>query len=127
MSDAREQGPADVPREPLRIPTWLRPESPVPTFVGIGVSLLGFVLILVAWGQVAGESQVFLQIPYVLSGGLTGIALVMSGLTIVNVAAKRQDAAARDRQNAQLMSLLSELESAVSEPAAARRPGQSRR
>ena len=106
----------DAPQERrLRPPTWLRAGSPALTYIGIGVAMIGFVLILVAWGQVAGETQVYLQVPYLVSAGLTGVGLVMVGLTIVNVAAKQRDAADRDRQIDQLVSILEELKSALGE------------
>ena len=98
-----------------RLPTWLRGSSPALTFIGMGVAIVGFVLILVAWGQVAGETQVYLQLPYLVSAGLTGLGLVMVGLTVVNVAAKRRDAADRDRQMDQLVSILAELKATLAE------------
>ena len=98
-----------------RLPSWTRSGSPVLTYIGVGVSVLGFVLILIAWGQVAGETQVYLQVPYLVSAGLSGVGLVMVGLTIVNVAAKQRDAADRDRQIDQLVSILDELKSALGE------------
>jgi hypothetical protein len=39
-----------------------------------------------------------LQKPYLVSAGFTGLGLIMLGLIIVNVAAKRQDGAERARQ-----------------------------
>ena len=98
-----------------RLPAWLRGTSPALTFIGVGVAIIGFVLIAVAWGQVAGETQVYLQLPYLVSAGLTGLGLVMVGLTVVNVAAKRRDAADRDRQIDQLVSILQELKATLAE------------
>jgi hypothetical protein len=108
-------------RRRLRVPRWLKGNSPAPTFIGVGVAIVGFVLIMVAWGQVAGETQVYLQMPYLVSAGLTGLALVMVGLTIVNVAAKQRDAVDRDRQIDQLVSILGELKSTMDESAKGRR------
>jgi uncharacterized membrane protein len=105
----------------VRVPVWLRAGSPAATYVGVAVAIIGFVLILVAWGQVAGETQVYLQIPYVVSAGLVGVGLVMVGLTIVNVAAKQRDAADRDRQMDQLVSILAELKSTLAEKGPRRR------
>jgi hypothetical protein len=102
-------------RLPSSLPTWLRGGSPALTFIGMGVAVVGFVLILVAWGQVAGETQVYLQLPYLVSAGITGLGLVMVGLTVVNVAAKRRDAADRDRQMDQLVSILEELKATLAE------------
>jgi hypothetical protein len=97
----------------LGLPPWLRGEKPVVTYIGVAVAMIGFVLILVAWGQVAGETQVYLQVPYLVSAGLTGLGLVMVGLTVVNVAAKARDAADRDRQMDQLVSILGELKATI--------------
>jgi hypothetical protein len=99
----------------VQAPAWLRAGSPALTYIGVAVAVLGFVLILLAWGQVAGETQVYLQIPYLVSAGLTGVGLVMVGLTIINVAAKQRDAADRDRQMDQLVSILGELKSTLGE------------
>ena len=95
-----------------RVPA-LRPLSPVPTYLGIAVAAIGFVLVLFAWGQSAGETNVALQIPYLISGGMVGLGLIMVGVTIVTVAAKRRDAMLREQQNELLASALRELSSAL--------------
>lgn len=91
-----------------RLPN-IDPASPVLTWVGLGLTALGFALIAFTWGKVSELLQVSLQLPYVVSGGLTGVALVIVGMTAVNVAARRQDAAQRAQQMAELQSLLREL------------------
>lgn len=95
-----------------RVPA-LRPLSPVPTYLGIAVTVLGFVLVMIAWGQAAGETNVALQIPYLISGGMVGLGLIMVGVTIVNVAAKRRDALLRQQQTDLLASALRELSAAL--------------
>ncbi len=95
-----------------RLPA-LRPLSPVPTYIGIAVSAIGFVLVLFAWGQSAGETNVALQIPYLISGGMVGLGLIMVGVTVVNVAAKRRDSLLREQQNELLASALRELSAAL--------------
>lgn len=95
-----------------RVPA-LRPLSPVPTYLGIGVAALGFVLVMFAWGQAAGETNVALQIPYLISGGMVGLGLIMVGVTVVNVAAKRRDALLREQQTDLLASALRELSAAL--------------
>lgn len=107
-------GPDEAARSGLgsRIPA-LRPLSPVPTYLGIAVAALGFVLIAVAWGAVAGQTNVALQMPYLVSGGITGLALVMVGLTVVSVAARRRDALLREQQTALLADALRELGAAL--------------
>ena len=95
-----------------RVPA-LRPLSPVPTYLGIAVAAIGFVLVMFAWGQAAGETNVALQIPYLISGGMVGLGLIMVGVTVVNVAAKRRDALLREQQTDLLASALRELSAAL--------------
>ena len=109
----REPEPAATSRGARPGPAVLSPQSPAPTYVGIGVTILGFVLIVVAWGQVAGQTNVALQMPYLLSGGLIGLALVLVGLTVISVAAKRRDAALREQQTLLLADALNELRVAL--------------
>lgn len=107
-----------VPEEPTprtltdRVPA-LRPLSPVPTYLGIAVAAIGFALIAIAWGAVAGQTNVALQVPYLVSGGLTGLALVMVGLTVISVAARRRDAMLREQQTRLLADALRELGAAL--------------
>jgi hypothetical protein len=77
---------------------WLEPSSLVPTYVGVLVIAVGFALIGIAWAEIAALTNVGLQMPYLVSAGITGLALVMVGLIVVNVAARRQDGAERARQ-----------------------------
>jgi hypothetical protein len=93
--------------------SFLEPSSMVPTYVGIVVVAVGFALIAIGWAKVAALTNVALQLPYLVSAGITGLALVMCGLIIVNVAAKRQDAAERARQMQQLTGVLAELKDAL--------------
>jgi hypothetical protein len=95
-----------------RVPA-LRPLSPVPTYVGIAITAVGFVLILIAWGKTAGELNVALQMPYLISAGLTGLGLVMVGVTTVSIAAKRRDAVLREQQTQLLADALRELSAAL--------------
>ena len=95
-----------------RLPA-LRPLSPTPTYLGVALTVVGFVLIAIAWRQVAAETNVALQLPYLVSGGLTGLALVMVGVTVINVAAKRRDAVLREQQTALLADAIHELSAAL--------------
>lgn len=89
--------------------SWLAASSYVPTYVGLLVAAVGFGLLVLTWAKVAGEDNVAFQMPYVVSGGLTGLGLIMGGLILVNIAAKRQDAAERTRQLDQLREALDDL------------------
>ena len=104
--DAPEPTAGRLPRLPAM--------SPVPIYVGVAVALAGFVLIAFAWSKVAGiADNVALQLPYLVSGGLTGLGLVMVGVTIVNIAAKRRDAQLRQQQTELLADALRELRNAL--------------
>ena len=86
------------------------PSSHVPTLLGVAVAAIGFTLIGIAWAKVAGLTEVWRQMPYLISAGLPGLGLVMTGLVIVNVSARRQDGAARARQMDTLAEALRELQ-----------------
>jgi hypothetical protein len=75
----------------------------------VGLVGLGFILIFMAWNGAAGKDFVQGQIPYVISGGLGGLALVMSGLTVAIIQAVRRDAT-------ELRQKLDELLDSVQEP-----------
>ncbi len=85
------------------------PASLLPTLIGVAVAAIGFTLMGIGWAKVAGLTEVWQQMPYLLSAGLPGLGLVMTGLVIVNVSARRQDAAARARQTEALSEALGEL------------------
>jgi len=89
------------------------PASLIPTFVGVVVAAAGFALIGYAWAKVAGLVDVWKQMPYVVSAGLPGLGLVMTGLVIVNVSARRQDGAARARQMATLTEAMRALQQSL--------------
>ena len=86
------------------------PASPLPTLIGVAVAAAGFALIGIGWAKVAALTEVWQQMPYLLSAGLPGLGLVMTGLVLVNVSARRQDGAARARQTETLAEALRELQ-----------------
>jgi hypothetical protein len=92
---------------------FLRADSPVPVYIGIVLVLGGFAVIGITWGKIAGLLQVPLQLPYLVSGGLTGLGLIMVGITVISISAKRRDAAERSRQLDQLAQIMTELRSAL--------------
>src|SRR3954452_19968128 len=82
-------------------------------WAGVVLCAIGFVLIVYTWGRVAALLNVALQLPYIVSGGFTGLALIVVGLTVINVATRRQDSAERSRQLNELRDLLAEMRSAL--------------
>jgi hypothetical protein len=82
-----------------RIARWQG--SPMVVHVGLGLVASGFLLILFAWAKVAGLDSVPQQLPYLLSGGITGLGLILVGLAVVHVgalhAAERERARELDR------------------------------
>lgn len=76
---------------------------------GLVVIAAGFAVIFMAWGKVAGLTSVAGQMPYVLSGGLTGLGLIIVGAVAVDVAARRQDSQERHRQLVETAFVLREL------------------
>lgn len=105
----------------LHLPAWIDLASPSAVWVGLAVAGVGFVLLGIAWAQIAGEAEVYLQLPYLVSAGMTGLGLIMVGLTLVNVSTKRRDALERERQMNQLVSILEEVKGALGERAPRRR------
>lgn len=84
--------------------------------LGTAVMLAGGVVIFLGWNGAAGHDRVPAQFPYLISGGLGGLALVVVGAALVVA-----DGARRDR--AALQAGLDDLRRAVEDLAAARRAG----
>lgn len=78
-------------------------------WVGLGLVTAGFVAIFYSWTTVAGVIHVALQMPYVVSGGITGLALVIVGVTVVDVAVRRQGSHERTQQLTQINRIVAEL------------------
>lgn len=80
--------------------------------LGIGLAVLGFVLLFLGWNGAASYDRVPAQFPYLISGGMAGLSLVVFGGALLVVQNARQDRAA-------LQQTVSELRSAVEKMAAA--------
>lgn len=91
----------------------LRAASNLVVWIGVLLMTVGVVLLFVAWAETAKRTNVAFQVPYVISAGFTGLGFVVLGLTTLNLAAKRDQARARDRQAEELRQLLVELRGAV--------------
>lgn len=78
-------------------------------YTAVGLIGVGFVLIGLAWNGAAGKDYVAGQLPYLISGGAAGLALICCGLTIVVVQSNRRD-------NLQLLRRLDEIARAEGVP-----------
>lgn len=59
--------------------------------VGLALIAVGLVVIGVAYNAVASQTALLAQVPYVVSGGLTGLALVIVGAAVLIVRSARED------------------------------------
>lgn len=82
-------------------------------WVGLFLVAAGFGLIVFAWSKVAALVDVALQLPYVVSGGLAGIGLILLGLLVTNLSVRRREALERSRQLDEVREALVRLRNAV--------------
>lgn len=59
------------------------------TYVAVGMLVLGFLLLVLGWNGAAGKDTIVEQFPYLISGGIGGLGLVVGGLAMVVVAQLR--------------------------------------
>lgn len=67
----------------LRVPEPKADREALLLKVGYGLAVLGALLILLAWFGASGTRDVGEQVPYLISGGLLGLALVIAGTGLV--------------------------------------------
>lgn len=82
-------------------------------WVGLTIVAAGFGLIAYTWGEVAALLNVALQLPFLVSGGFTGLGLILLGLLVTNLAVKRRESLERARQLAEIREALVRLRVAV--------------
>ena len=61
--------------------------------LGVGLVVAGFVLVFLGWNGAASVDRVQGQFPYLLSGGVAGLCLVVVGVGVIIVQAQRADRA----------------------------------
>ncbi len=62
--------------------------------LGVGLCVLGFILVFLGWNGAASRDRVPAQFPYLLSGGIAGLCLVVVGVGMIVVQNQRADRAA---------------------------------
>ncbi len=82
--------------------------------LGIGYCLAGIVLIFLGWNGAASYDRVESQMPYLISGGLAGIALVILGAGLLVVQSQRAGRAAVEAEIAELREAVDRLAKAGS-------------
>lgn len=88
----------------------------IATYVGIALATLGFFLIALAWNGAASFDYAPAQFPYLISGGLTGIGLIVVGVTVMVVQTMRQDGADRAAEMERLVARIAELQTLLAPP-----------
>jgi hypothetical protein len=71
--------------------------------LGLGFVLAGFLLVVVAWNGAAGLDHPQGQLPYLISGGVGGLALVVVGSALLIVENARRDRALLERRLEELV------------------------
>jgi hypothetical protein len=97
------------------LPAALRTSPNIGVYLGLAVVIAGGGLLLLAWGRVAGVTDVALQTPYVISAGCLGLAFVAIGLAIISIAAKVADGRARAAQLTELQETMAAIRVALEE------------
>jgi hypothetical protein len=86
------------------------PSSPALVYAGVVAVVAGFALLFLAWSEVAAQSDVWRQMPFVISAGFPGLGLIMTGLVMASVGVRRQEGLRRQRQMAALTEALRSVE-----------------
>ena len=83
--------------------------------LGLGCIAVGILIIGLAWNGAAGVDFVEGQVPYLLSGGFLGLALVVFGAALVVVQSNRRDRSLLESQLRDLNTAIARLANAVGE------------
>ncbi len=75
--------------------------------LGVGIGLLGFIFMFFGWNGAASHDRITSQFPYLISGGLVGLGLVVIGAALIIVETSREE---RDRLTEQLGELRAAIE-----------------
>lgn len=73
--------------------------------IAVGLAAAGFLLIVLGWNGAASLDRIPSQLPYVISGGIAGVALVGVGLTLILVNEMRRTTTQLSTQLQQLLEI----------------------
>jgi len=79
--------------------------------LGVGFVVAGFILVFLGWNGAASVDRIQSQFPYLISGGLAGLCLVVVGAALMIVQTQRED-------RAQMQARLTEVREALERVAA---------
>ena len=96
--DVGEEAPQPARRSRRRLLRLLLGRAGSGVWIGLLVAAAGFGLIAFTWGKTAALIDVAQQVPYLVSGGLVGLSLILVGLLVINLSVKRREAVDRQRQ-----------------------------
>ena len=82
-----------MPSERPRLPGWLDDPGKRASIVLVAIMAAGFVAIGLGWGGAAATVSVPVQMPWLVSGGMAGVALVGTGAGFLVVHLDRRTAA----------------------------------
>ena len=85
-------------------------------YVGWALALLGGVALFLGWYGVSGEALTAKQLPYLVSGGLTGIGLLILASAFLTTDGMRRQLAKVDELHALFATELTATDGAVDEP-----------
>ncbi|HUQ40367.1 MAG TPA: hypothetical protein VM030_09440 [Acidimicrobiales bacterium] len=85
--------------------------------VGLGVVLAGLVLVFLGWNGAASYDRVPAQFPYLISGGVAGLGLIILGAALIVVQNQRADRAALQDALAELREAVALLGTTTAAPA----------
>ncbi|MPY81345.1 MAG: hypothetical protein GEV04_23665 [Actinophytocola sp.] len=78
-------------------------------WIGFVLAAAGFGAIYFTWTNVAALTNVAQQMPYLVSGGISGLVLIIAGATVVDITVRRRDSKERTEQLAQMTRALAEV------------------
>jgi hypothetical protein len=93
----------------------MRGPAQLASYIGVGMALLGLALIALAWNGAASVDFIQGQLPFLLSGGLPGLGLVIGGMGVLLIQALRTITAERGRQMAELNATMARVAAMVGE------------
>lgn len=91
----------------------MRQQGQAAIIAGVVLLVIGGVLITLGWDGASRLDYVQGQFPFLLSGSIPGIALIIIGMSVLVLAMVRRDAAEREAQLEKLNASISDLASMV--------------